>query len=111
MHGDIFQPCRGRARRRRRSPGRHAALPLAPVGFSALIERVCAFERRARLPRLIPNPSNNLSIVYYVSCNLSIPTEWRAMRRAINTAWTCRRLSRALAPRYSRNAAVFCALA
>ena len=35
-----------------------APIPLAPVGFSGLIERVCAGDRRATLPRCTPRPLN-----------------------------------------------------
>src|SRR5580658_9349633 len=35
--------------------------PGSPVGFSALIDRVCAGEVRNRLPRFVPSPLNGSS--------------------------------------------------
>ena len=47
------------ARLRRRGPSvAMPPLPFSPVKFSGLIERVCAFDRRDRLPRCRPNPEN-----------------------------------------------------
>ena len=59
MQGEIFQP--RPSSRAEDSPAPVRALPpppLAPSGFSALIERETALESRARLPRLIPKPLN-----------------------------------------------------
>src|SRR6266700_3262566 len=41
--------------------------PFSPVGFSALIERVFARERRARLPRSIPRPLKLYGSVIYAT--------------------------------------------
>ena len=38
------------------------ALPFSPVKFSGLIERVCAFDSRDRLPRPMPSPLKLLSL-------------------------------------------------
>jgi hypothetical protein len=35
-----------------------APLPFSPVGFSALSDRVFAFDKRDRLPKFIPRPLN-----------------------------------------------------
>src|SRR5438128_2054462 len=59
MLGESFQP---RPRSRAASaPVPSVAMPprpFAPSKFSGLIERDCALEMRARLPRLIPRPLN-----------------------------------------------------
>jgi hypothetical protein len=54
------------------------ALPLAPVKFSALIERVSALERRERLPIWLPNPSKQKSI--FASC-------WSVLRAQFNLTY------------------------
>src|ERR1700720_849214 len=51
------------------------ALPLAPVKFSALIERVSALERRERLPIWLPNPSKERSI--FASCWLVVRAQFK----------------------------------
>jgi len=57
MQGEIFQPRpRSRAHSAPRPSVAMPALPFSPVKFSGLMERVTAFERRERLPRLQPNP-------------------------------------------------------
>src|ERR671937_452101 len=57
MEGETFQP--RPSSRAATAPVPSVALPpcpLAPVGFSALIERVWAVDSRARLPRSRPRP-------------------------------------------------------
>jgi hypothetical protein len=59
MQGAIFQPCPSSRAASPPTPSVAAPpCPRAPVGFYALIERVCASDSRARLPRPIPKPSN-----------------------------------------------------
>src|SRR6185312_9105231 len=59
MAGATFQPApRSAAAPAPRPSVARAPLPGAPVGFSALIERVRAAERRLRLPRSVDRPSN-----------------------------------------------------
>src|SRR5690606_4384708 len=59
MLGETFHPCP--SSRAASAPVPSVALPpspFAPVKFSALIDRVSAFDSRDRLPRCIPSPLN-----------------------------------------------------
>src|SRR5881392_3304651 len=59
MEGETFHPCP--SSRAATAPVPSVAIPafpLSPVKFSALIDRVFAFDRRERLPRLMFSPLN-----------------------------------------------------
>src|SRR5271155_3916248 len=59
-YGAAFHPCPSlRAGLLTGSGIAIAPLPFSPVGFSALIERLSAAERIARLPMCMPSPLND----------------------------------------------------
>src|SRR5438552_853650 len=59
IEGDTFHPCPSSRAATAPVPSRAIpALPFSPVKFSALIERVFAFDNRERLPRLMFSPLN-----------------------------------------------------
>ena len=65
MQGEIFQPWP--SSRPALAPSPSVAMPpfpLAPSKFSGLMERVSAWERRERLPRFMPRPSNEMFMVF-----------------------------------------------